>query len=151
VASGLEGYRSGGVVEWDGRFVGLHDPPGDTDGFWDGIAAGRLMLKSCNSCEAVLHPRRIVCRSCLNTELSWIESSGRGTLYSFSTIFRPPHEEWASRVPYNLGLVQLTEGPHLFSEILCDPAELRIGLELELTIVEDSRGRLAKFRPSTRR
>jgi len=142
-------HRSGGFVEWDGRFVGLHDPPGDTSGFWDGLDQGKLRIKKCGGCGLVLHPRRIVCRSCMSMDLSWIDASGRGTLYSYTTIFRAPHEDWAGRVPYHLGLIQLAEGPFLFSEILCDAPTLSVGLKLEVTVVDEPGGRLTKFKPAS--
>lgn|GEM_PF-820327 len=147
-ATEFGGYRSGGFVEWDRRFVGLHDPPGDTTEFWDGIERGVLMIKRCGACGITLHPRRLVCRRCMSMELGWTQASGRGRLYSFSTILRPPHEEWADRVPYTIGMVELAEGPYLFSEILCDTTALSVGLELELEVVVAPHGRLAKFRPT---
>lgn len=147
-AAEFGGHRSGGFVEWDRRFVGLHDPPGDTTAFWDEIERDTLVLKRCDECGTTLHPRRLVCRRCMSMDLGWITASGLGRVYSFTTILRAPHEEWADRVPYNIGVIELSEGPYLFSEILCEPSQLHIGLEVELEVVETPHGRLAKFRPA---
>jgi uncharacterized protein len=77
-----------------------------------------LLIQHCPRCGANLHPRRVICPNCGSEELSWVASSGRGVVYSASTIHRAPNP--ATGAPYHVGIVALEEGVHLFTRFLSD-------------------------------
>jgi uncharacterized OB-fold protein len=54
-------------------------------------------------------------------------SSGRGTLYSFSTVMRGPTSVWTSIVPYTVGFVEMAEGYYLFAQIDGSPEAMHVG------------------------
>ena len=61
-----------------------------------------------------------------------MDSTGRGTLYSFTTVHRPPRPEFD--VPYTVAIVELDEGFHMLTNLVdCPPEALRIGLPVEVT------------------
>jgi uncharacterized OB-fold protein len=108
----------------------------------------RLVVQRCDGCGLLRFPPREVCSSCLATEASWIEVSGRGEIFSFNVMHQIYHPAFASKVPYAVVVVKLAEGPKMISNLLdCPLAEIRIGMPVEVvfeTMSEDIT--LPKFR-----
>jgi uncharacterized OB-fold protein len=68
-----------------------------------------------------------LCTECGSTDLEWIEASGRGTIYSYSTTWRALGQ-YAQVVPYVVAYVELEEGPRVITNIVgCEPAAISIG------------------------
>lgn len=68
----------------------------DTRPFWDAVREGKLLLRSCNRCGVVHYYPRPFCPSCWSEDVTWVEASGRGTVYTYSTVYRndlPPFNE----------------------------------------------------------
>lgn len=100
----------------------------DAEPYWRGISERRLLFQRCTACAAAVFPPRSACPLCEGGQpLTWVESRGRGEIYSFSTVVRPPAPVWRARVPYTLGLIRLDEDYYMFSEILGPPKALGIG------------------------
>lgn len=108
-------------------FVGLYQPSPETVGFWEGVKQSELRLKYCAHCDRMLHPKRIICTDCGNTDLAWRTAKGLGQVYSFSDIHRAAAKEFAASVPYTVGVVALAEGVHLFTRFIADPGPIVIG------------------------
>jgi uncharacterized OB-fold protein len=101
--------------------------------FWDGCREGRLMLQRCGGCGHVRYPISRFCPSCLSEEVNWAEMSGRGTVFSYIVFHRAYHPGFKADVPYNVALVQLEEGPRMFSNIVGTPNDaVRIGDAVEV-------------------
>ena len=80
---------------------------------------------------------RSLCPNCWSDDLEWIESAGRGKVYSFSIVRRASVPEFSDRVPYVIALVELNEGPRIMANILGDNAlETQIGDEVGLCFEE---------------
>jgi hypothetical protein len=121
----------------------------DTEEFWSATAEGRLLLRRCNSCgEAIWYPRPI-CPFCHSDDTEWQESSGRGSIYSF-TVVRRSSGEFAVAVPYVLAYVELDEGPRMMTNIVdAELDELFVGQAVELVFHRSSSGAaLPRFRPA---
>lgn len=86
--------------------------------FWDGCAAGELRMQQCGACDLIRYPVSETCPRCLSPEHEWRTLSGRGEVLSVIGFHRAYNSAWADRVPYNVALVQLSEGPRMFSNIL---------------------------------
>ena len=70
-----------------------------------------------------------VCAHCHATTPVWEQSAGRGSLYSWTVVWRPPNPSF--RVPYAPAVVRLDEGPWMMSAVIgCEPEALREGLPL---------------------
>ena len=99
---------------------------------WDGCRDGVLRVQRCGDCDEFVFIPKPVCGSCLGTNLSWVESSGRGTLYSYTVVHRPQQPTF--EVPYTVAIVELEEGFHMLSNLVeCPPEEMRIGMPVEVS------------------
>ena len=81
----------------------------DTGGFWAAAADGRLVIRVCSSCGAVLHMPRAYCHLCRTWSEEWVEVSGRGRLFTWTTVEHQVHP--AFPVPYTVVLVDLEDRP----------------------------------------
>ena len=79
--------------------------------FWEGAAAGRLLLQRCVQCGKLRHYPRLLCVACYSEEVAWQEASGRGAIHSWTVAHHPFHPSFAAEVPYTLVTVDLDEGP----------------------------------------
>jgi uncharacterized OB-fold protein len=100
--------------------------------FWDGAANQKLLIQRCNDCGHYQHYARPFCTKCGGRELSMVEASGRGIVYSFTVIYRGPYDDIPA--PYVVALVALDEGPRLLTNIVnCDPASIRCDMPVQVT------------------
>jgi uncharacterized protein len=80
-------------------------------------------------------------------EPSWVVSSGRGRLYSYSVVHHPQVPTFD--YPLVVGLIELEEGVRIVCNVLhCPREEVEIGMPLELCWLEDGDLVLPAFRPA---
>jgi uncharacterized OB-fold protein len=104
--------------------------------YYAGLEQGEIRYQRCGECaRAVFYPRTF-CPYCMAGEITlhWERASGAGTVYTFASIYVPPSEEFASKVPYNLGYVEMAEGFYLFGEIDGDEESIQIGDRVMATV-----------------
>jgi len=102
-------------------------------GFWDGCKQGRLQLQKCGACGHIRYPISHVCPDCLSYEFAWTPLSGRGEVFSYVVFHQLYNKAFAEDVPYNVALVQLEEGPRLYSNIVgVDNDAVKIGDKVEV-------------------
>ncbi len=120
----------------------------ETAAFWEGTSRGALVLQRCTACATYLWYPRFVCAACHSTQLENVETSGRGTIYSF-TVTTKGILDYAGCGPYVLALVELAEGPKMMTNIVeAEFDSLAIGQEVEVVFHETSEGTaLPRFRP----
>lgn len=123
------------------------DRTGPAGEYWAALDAGRLMFQRCRACGAAQLPAREECTSCLSPELEWEAAKGGAKLISWVVYHRPYHEAFADRVPYNVAVVELEEGPRLISNVLGPIEGLRIDMALRLELGESFGQRVPQFRP----
>ena len=110
----------------------------DSAPYWQALNNEQLILKSCRDCgKSHFYPREL-CPYCHSDDLSWIEASGRGVIYSFTVCRRPAGPAFADDVPYTVALVDLAEGPRMMSRIVGDPAKVAIGLKVKVRFERQS-------------
>lgn len=80
----------------------VDDP--DTAGFFAAAARHQLVVRSCSSCRAVLHPPRRHCGACGSWDTEWQELRGTGRVVSWVVAEHPLHP--AFPVPYTVLLVE---------------------------------------------
>jgi uncharacterized OB-fold protein len=119
----------------------------DTQFFWDGIKAGRLLIQRCTRCGTLRHPPGPVCVACHSLEWDSVEASGRGTLFTFVVVHYPRHPAFA--YPHPVGLVELEEGTRLVAPLAnVDCADLKIGMPLKVLFpAASNQNRLPAFEP----
>lgn len=95
--------------------------------YFDGTARGVLMLKFCDACQRYHHYPRTLCPHCFSDRTRWVESSGRGVIYTFSVL------RLGTPTPFSLAYVELEEGPRVMTNLVdCDLDALAIDMPVRL-------------------
>jgi len=89
--------------------------------FWDALREGHLVFQRC-ACGHAFLPARRLCPVCLQPSVRWERASGTGRLVSWVVYHTAYHPAFESRLPYNVALVELDEGPRLLTNMV-DPEE----------------------------
>jgi uncharacterized OB-fold protein len=89
----------------------VDDP--DAAEFWTGAAAGELRVQACGACGEWRMPPRPMCPVCRSTAVTWVATSGRGTIWSFIVPHPPLLPAYAELAPYNAIVVELDENPKI--------------------------------------
>jgi uncharacterized protein len=103
-----------------------------TEPFWTGGGAGELRLQCCDDCGHLRFPPSPTCPRCLSQFATWVATSGRGEVLTFVVFHRAYQPEWTDRVPYAVLLVQLDDGPRLFSDFGGDLGALGVGARVHV-------------------
>jgi len=91
-----------------------------------------LVGEVCDRCGAHLFPPRDVCPECGRPAATPYTFSGRGEVYSYSTIYQAPNG-FKEFVPYTVALVKLEEGPLITAQLTDMEAEdVRVGMPVEM-------------------
>jgi uncharacterized OB-fold protein len=116
-----------------------------------------LKAEVCETCGNTIFPPRDVCPHCAEQRQTWTTLSGRGEVYSYTTMYNPPagFEEYA---PYMVALVKLAEGPMVTAQLTdVDSQDVFIGMPVEMVTrklsQEGDEGQILygyKFRPLLR-
>jgi uncharacterized OB-fold protein len=118
-----------------------------------------LMGEICPHCNAKIFPPRDVCPECGNEARTPFQFSGRGEVYSFTTIYDPP-AGYEENAPYTVALVKLEEGPIVTAQLTdLEDEPVKIGAPVEMVTRRlrqdgDERGLIVygyKFRPAVTR
>jgi len=114
-----------------------------------------LVGEVCPHCDAKIFPPRDICPECGKDAKTTFAFSGRGEVYSYTTIYDAP-AGYEATAPYTVALVKLEEGPIITAQ-LTDLGEetVEIGMSVEMVTRRlrqdgDERGMLVygyKFRP----
>lgn len=98
--------------------------------FWLAAAEGRLVVQRCGACGATQHPPLPICSTCRRGDLGWSDLPSTGTLYAFTVVHHATHVAFEARVPYAVGLVELTPGIRVVGALDAAPDSLAIGMPL---------------------
>jgi uncharacterized OB-fold protein len=86
----------------------------------------------CDTCQRVAFPPRELCPDCRTPTTRPYRFSGRGEVYSYSTVLQGP-DGFADCAPYVVALVKLEEGPLVAAQLAdANPRELAIGMPVEM-------------------
>ncbi|MFO1112282.1 MAG: OB-fold domain-containing protein [Bradyrhizobium sp.] len=113
--------------------------------WWDALSGGQLLYQCCSACGARWLPARTLCPTCLKQELEWKAAEGHAKLLSWVVYHVAYNEAFKDRLPYNVALVELTEGPRLISSVLAPLNELRGDAPLVLKIETEDGIALPRF------
>ena len=116
--------------------------------YWQALDEGRLAFQRCRTCGHAWLPARGECPRCLARESQWETASGAARLVSWVVYHHGYHDYYATRLPYNVAVVELTEGPRLISNVVDARDALRIDMPLRLVIQREAGVALARFTPA---
>jgi uncharacterized OB-fold protein len=115
-----------------------------------------LMGEVCPHCDAKIFPPRDVCPECKGEAKTPFAFSGKGEIYSYTTIYEAP-SGYEANAPYTVALVKLNEGPMITAQLTdVDQQAVQIGMPVEMVTRKlrddgDERGMIVygyKFRPA---
>lgn len=102
-----------------------------TQPFWDAAKRQKLLVQHCSSCSKKFFRPEIACPHCRSRAWEWVESSGKGQLYSFSIMHRSPSP--AFKAPFIFAAIEMDEGWTLFSNLIgLEIDEAQIGMPVEV-------------------
>lgn len=99
--------------------------------YWAGLREGRLRYQAC-SCGHAWLPPRAICPSCLGSSWEWRDAQGGGVIKSWVVYHVAYHPQFKERLPYNVAIVKLDEGPQLITNIAAPNTDLHIGARVRL-------------------
>ena len=125
-------------------FIGSTETNPETKPFWDGCAAGKLVIPQCKDTGKYIWYPRAISPFTLGA-VDWKEVSGNGTVYTYSVMER-------ANPPYCIAYVQLTEGPKMMTNIVeCPQTPEALQLDMPLEVVFEKQTddiTLPLFRPA---
>jgi acetyl-CoA acetyltransferase/uncharacterized OB-fold protein len=130
-----------------GRPLPLVTP--ENEFFWTSGADGRLRLTECESCKALIHPPRPVCRYCRAHQMGVRAVSGYATLIGFTVNHR--FSLPGLPAPYVVAQVAVEEDPRVrltTNAVGCDPERLELGMRMEVVFEQAGDVWLPLFRPA---
>lgn len=130
--------------------VPVPEPDPLTKPYWAAAAREELRLMACAACSRFRHPPTERCPHCGSDAITWERLSGDGTVYSYIVDHRlmvPGFHE-----PYVVAQVNLAgvddDTVRLVANVKgCDPAEVHVGMAVEVFFEERGDVRLPQFRP----
>jgi len=78
-------------------------------GYAQACASGKLLFQKCPVCLSAQLPISRACASCGHIGLDVCESSGRGTIHSYTVVHRAPSAFFKEAAPYSLALIDFDE------------------------------------------
>ena len=100
---------------------------------------GKLGIQRCLGCHTLRHPPRPMCGDCHSLNWDAVESSGKGSICSYTVLHHPQFPGYD--YPLIIVLVDLVEGTRLTSQLVgCQPQDVDFGLPVEMFIQRDPDG-----------
>jgi uncharacterized OB-fold protein len=118
-----------------------------TEPYWRAIAEGRLDFQRCPHCGHAWLPAREECPACLKDGPAWETSSGKGEIVSFVVYHVAYDPSFEGRLPYDVAVVRLDEGPRLVTNVVAPRERLAVGGRVRLKVEREDGFALARFEP----
>ena len=117
--------------------------------FWDATKAGKLVYQHCTNCNKNIFYPRIACPDCFSDEIEWVESQGKGRVYSYTVVESNAPSAFVGDMPYVIAIIKLDDGIQLLSNIVgCDPHSVECEMRVEVTFEKlNDEFTLPKFKP----
>ena len=127
-------------------------PEPDTQPFWDATREHKLMYQVDNTTGQVVFFPRSRSPYTGTTDMTWKESAGLGTVYSYSVIRQSRHPAFKDITPYAIAYVDLDEGFRILTNVtgVADPVnDVKIGMRVKLKWEDQESGiALPLFEPA---
>lgn len=107
--------------------------------FWTAAKNRKLVVQKCGRCGTLNFLPKPWCIDCGSRKLDWVEVSGRGTIYSFTTANKVMmnYPGWKADLPVTLGIIDLDEGARMYGQLVgAKPETWKIGSKVK-AVFED--------------
>ena len=128
-------------------------PEPNTEPYWEGVKNGELKYQTCDDCnEVVFYPRKH-CTLCGSNNLSWHESKGEGSVYTYSVVRQNRMPAFVELGAYSVAYVDLDEGFRMFSTVVGvenPTTDIQIGMRVKVEFETQDEGEypIPVFRPA---
>jgi len=96
----------------------MPDPTDDpSSAYWGYLEGGQFRFQHCRACANAWLPARSQCPKCWSPDWEWEDASGGGRVVSWVVFHTAFHEAFKERLPYNVAVVELEEGPRLITNL----------------------------------
>ena len=90
---------------------------------------GELRYQRCAVCDTANFTPTDVCRGCSSRALDWAASPGRGSVYSWTVVRRPPGTGFGGT--YAVAIVDLDEGYRMLTNLVeVEPGDIHTGMRV---------------------
>ena len=122
----------------------------ETKPYWDAAKNHKLVIpKSKTTGESFFYPRAVSPGDDMTDDIEWVESEGKGKIWTFSIHHMGPSKAYKGEPPYVVALIEMDEGVKMMSNVIdVDVKDVHIGMEVEV-IFDDvtEEVTLPKFKP----
>ena len=116
----------------------LPDMRPEGDPFWAGTRDHKLLLPTDSSGKPFWYPRALV--PGVLEPVGWVESTGTGTVYTYSVHFIGPSKAYKGDPPHVVALIDLDDGVRMMSNLVrdepdypsIDPDDVSIGMRVRV-------------------
>jgi uncharacterized OB-fold protein len=116
-------------------------PTAWSEPFWEGLRRGEFLLQRCTECGRFAGYPKVFCPHCYADGLEWVPASGRGSVYTFTTVTANPPSTFLGELPYTIAIVTLEEGPRFLSRLVdVPPQDVQCGMSVQLVLRENGDG-----------
>jgi uncharacterized protein len=125
-------------------------PSPESEPFWAAAREHELKLQRCSACDHTWFPPSDICPECMSNRWTWKTVSGKGTIFSFVIFHRPYHPGFRDELPYNVSIIELEEGPRMYSNVVgCSNEDLHVGMPVKVVFDDvTDEVTLPKFQPA---
>ena len=123
----------------------------ETKPFWDAAKEHRLVIpRSRETGEFFFYPRALSPGEDMSDDIEWVESEGRGKVWTFSIHHMGPSKAYKGEPPYVVALIEMEEGVKMMSNVVdIDPHEVSIGMDVQVVFDDvTDEVTLPKFKPA---
>ncbi len=111
-----------------------------TEEFWKATKQSKLLIQQCNDCNSNIFFPKKVCPECWSENLSWIESSGKANVYTYTVMLDMVEPKFMGDLPYVIAMVDLEEGIRMTTRVVnCKPENVSIGMNVEVVFQDVSK------------
>ncbi len=110
------------------------------------LDAKRLAYQHCAACGNAWLPAREDCPRCWSRDWEWRDASGEATVVSWVVYHVGFDPRFKDRVPYNVAVVELAEGPRMVTNLIDPPEGDPIGRAARVEFQHDLGRWLPRFR-----
>jgi len=112
------------------------------------LSEHKLMASHCTNCNQTFLPPRAICPNCHSDKMEWIETSGKGKLAAFTSVYvgttAMNAEGFDRNNPYATGIVELDEGVKISARLngvdAKNPANIKIGMPMRVEFLDRGEG-----------
>lgn len=123
----------------------------ETKPYWDAAKNHKLVIpKAKTTGKSFFYPRAFSPGDDMTEDIEWVESKGKGKIWTFSIHHMGPSKAYKGEPPYVVALIEMDEGVKMMSNVIdVDVKDVHVGMEVEVVFDDvTDEVTLPKFKPA---